>query len=352
MVLNLGRLNHRMHNKLLVADNLIGIVGGRNVGNEYFGMSDKLNFRDFDLLAAGPVVPDISASFDIYWNSQWAYPLSVIHPIETDADDLTTFRVNLTQSLQDSEILKSMTWINQQDWSARFSHLKEQLFWGKARVIYDVPEHVNTQGPIQMAQTLGEVGQETKEELLVVSPYFVPRKKGVQALQRKREQGVTIKILTNSLASTDVVAAHSGYSPYRRGLLRAGVALYEFRHDARARSLYETPPAKADRIGLHTKSVIYDRKIVYVGSLNLDPRSARLNTEIGLLVESPPLANVVARLFEPDFRPENSWRVTLNKDNKLVWHSDTGATRTEPAYRFRHRISNFFFHLLPIKSQL
>lgn len=203
-----------------------------------------------------------------------------------------------------------------------------------------------------MAQQLRELSQQTKSEVFLVSAYFVPRKQGTRNLQQMSERGIHLRILTNSLASTDVVAVHSGYAPYRKALLRSGIDVYEYRPDAENRALHVDSSARAPRMGLHTKSVIYARKTVYVGSLNLDPRTMKLNTEIGVLIESPELAETIIRLFGQDLLPENSWRLELDKEEMIVWYSDTGKTRREPAYRFWDRISNFFFHLLPLESQL
>ncbi len=354
MVFHVGRMNHRMHNKLLVADNLLGIVGGRNIGDEYFGLSkEKLNFRDFDLLALGPVVPEMSSSFDLYWNSEMAFPISTIRSIDTTAEELAALQTQLSHTLQKAEVLAAEGWLIPKSWTEELRSLNGRLFWGEAKVIYDIPSLDKKDVTLtHMAKQLGQVARETQDELLFCSAYFVPRDAGTKSLQDTAGRGVKIRILTNSLAATDVVPVHSGYAPYRKDLLQAGIELYEFRPDGKDRRIHEHPSAKAERFGLHTKSVIYDRTVVYVGSLNLDPRAIELNTEIGVLVHAPELAETMIAMFERDLLPENSWQVQLDRDEKLVWHSDGEPTRREPAHRFFDRILHAVCNLLPIEGLL
>ncbi len=351
-LIHFDRLNHRMHNKLFVADNQVAMVGGRNIGNAYFGLSKKANFRDVDLLASGPVVRDISSSFDAFWNSEWAYPIHVLSLLKPKKDKLAWLRKSIRGRIAKRREIISAFGVNPRDWTAALKKAEKELIWGRGHVIYDRP-HVGTHlFPVHIAREMDRIIQETRKEIFIVTSYFIPTEEGVAILKKLTDRGVRIRVLTNSLASTDVIIANTGYKRYRRMTLEAGAELYEFRPDARDRGIFNTPPVEASRVCLHAKAIIFDRKKVYVGTMNLDPRSVTLNTEIGLLVESPELAARIQDSFEHDLRPENSWQVMLDEKDRIFWKSDRSRRYLQPARSLFQRIVDLLYSPIPLEDQL
>jgi putative cardiolipin synthase len=349
---SMDRLNHRMHNKVFVADNHAAIIGGRNIGNEYFGLSEDVNFRDMDLLSIGPIAGKISDSFDAYWNSRWAYPIEALSPSKIDEEDMTALRDEIRKRMAERREIMQSIGTEPKDWRREINGLRDRLVEGKVQVIYDQPPSGDGAPADQMFRQLIRHFEEVKEEMLVISPYFIPRRKGVELFDTLASKGVKITILTNSLASNDVVFYHSAYKRYRRGLLDAGIDLFELRADAEDRSSYSTAPVLSRWLGLHAKAAVFDKQKVYIGSLNLDPRSARLNTEIGLIIESPALADQVMKAFGRDLKPANSWRVELDERKRMVWKSDETILYRQPARSFSQRTVDFLFWAAPVESQL
>lgn len=351
-VLHLDRLNHRMHNKLIVADNLAAIVGGRNIGNEYFGLNEDTNFRDTDLLTIGPIVDDISASFDLYWNCKWAYPPEAFTSSRPDEKELSRLRKRIKKRIYERQKMLGAFDTEPQDWKDMISQLPDHLIWGKARVLFDQPPTEEGSQPVQMAKELSRVGRQTEKEMFIITPYFVPTDRGIETFREVIVRGAKVRILTNSLASNDVVVTNTAYKRYRRKLLDAGVELYELRADAEGRSLHNTDPVEAEWIGLHSKAAIFDREKVYVGTMNFDPRSMIQNTEVGLLVESPKLAAQLQTAFERDLLPQNSWRIELDEEERIVWKSSAGTRYSQPAKNLWQRIQDWLLPAALIEEQL
>lgn len=363
MLLDFGRVNRRMHNKSFTADNQATIVGGRNVGDEYFEARPDLDFGDLDVLAIGPVVREVSSAFDRYWNSAAAFPITALTNVRLSDEELAEGRAELrahSASQQDSAYAQAL----------RNSQLAEQLrqweiplFWGRAWLVYDDPSKVTTaptDTSTHLAPKLGEVIKRTQREFLVVSPYFVPGKEGVELFRSLRARGVTVKILTNSLASTDVSAVHAGYARYREDLLREGVQLYEVKSTARIREKDRKSDKKeagglagSSRASLHAKTFAFDRRDIFVGSMNLDPRSIELNTEIGVLFESAQAGELFAEDFDRSVK-NNAFRLELKDRLEWVSEEDGVETRftTEPNSSVWRRMGVWFLSLLPIESQL
>ncbi|HEX4779862.1 MAG TPA: phospholipase D family protein [Usitatibacter sp.] len=317
------RLNRRMHNKSFTVDGVATIVGGRNVGNEYFGAGDETLFADLDVLAVGDVVAEVGAAFDLYWNSASAYPASLLLAPATREG---------TQRLEEkfSEVRaepRSQAYLD----AVRNTALVRQLLAGELSVEWAVA-HVTRDDP---AKTLDET--ERRDLLLLtdlvaafgrprrsfdlVSPYFVPGEKGVATLGALARSGVATRVLTNSLAATDVAAVHAGYSKWREPLLRAGVRLYELKSLAgieAARGSGKKPPGGSSPESLHAKTFASDRERIFVGSFNFDPRSALLNTEMGVVIQSPKLA---ARLSEAlDARlAQAAYELRLTPSGAIAW---------------------------------
>jgi putative cardiolipin synthase len=288
-LLDATRLNYRMHNKLFVVDNEIGIVGGRNVGDEYFKGGRDFEFGDYDIIAAGPIVNQISNSFDAYWNSPMAIPIEALAEGKPTAQALDDYRGVLT--LHHARMVEAdapyMRTLAAGEPLAAMLGGKSSLVWAKAEVIYDSPEKGKVQDGEQrgrlLRHRLGEVANAVKAELLIVSPYLVPGPAGMKFFDGLRERDVTVRILTNSLASTDMSIVHSGYQAFRGPLLDKGVSLYEVRPvlgQPTVRGNQLKSPSSG-RYALHAKVFVFDRQRVFVGSMNLDQRSLYLNRKSG-----------------------------------------------------------------------
>jgi putative cardiolipin synthase len=368
-VTDLGRVNRRMHNKSFTADNQITIIGGRNIGDEYFEARPDLNFGDLDVVAVGRVVSEVSRSFDEYWNSEWAFPIAAFgFEGKVDEDDLSAVRETLHQAgeeLRNSPYAKAL----EQTQLVRDIDAGELPFdWGQAWLIYDRPEKMvveSTDETTSVGRRLERVVAQTDHELLVVSPYMVPGKEGVEFFRELVERGVRVRVLTNSLAATDVAAVHSGYGRYRIPMLRAGVELYELKPDADW--LSGAGKSSRQRASLHAKSFAFDRRYLFVGSFNLDPRSDALNTEMGVLFESKDMVRELGAWFEQEIE-RDAYRVELVTvpasegefavtEYELEWVTvDAQGTELrydiEPETSFWRRLGVSLLSILPIESQL
>ncbi|MEE8287765.1 MAG: phospholipase D family protein, partial [Gammaproteobacteria bacterium] len=278
------RANRRMHNKSFTVDNVVTIVGGRNIADEYFQIRTDVEFTDFDVLAVGPVAAEVSGTFDLFWNSGRAVPMEAFG-IEVSDAELDEIRREVAQDVEDTEDGVYAQAVNSR-FVADVMNDRIEPYIGPATVVTDRPEKL--EHPIDdeykaLAQELRRIIEEARSEVIIVTPYFVPGKEGVAFFSSVRAKGVRVLVITNSLASTNHVPVHSGYAPYRKALLEAGIELYEIKVDAMA-SAPDTPPGAPDRLTLHTKAIIVDREIVFVGSLNVDPRSIDINTEMGLFL--------------------------------------------------------------------
>ncbi len=316
-----------MHNKSMTADNQITIVGGRNIGDAYFSADKASDFTDLDLLLAGPVVPEVSAVFDDYWNGAAAYPVSaLVKPPDDAAAQLQAVREYLDRHVAEARGGEYSQTLLASGLAKALESGKLTAYWGHATVIADKaakvtlpPEDDSSHAIPKLAKLLGSAQQ----ELALVSPYFVPDRKSAAWLAQMTKRGVTVRILTNSYAATDVSAVHAGYSPWRKELLEAGVELYELKPSAYAEMAREGKHAhrsmiSKSRASLHAKSYMVDRHLLFVGSLNLDPRSARLNTEMGVVVDSAPLCAALGKDLD---------QALLDVAYKVMLAPDAGAVR-------------------------
>ena len=343
-----NRLNHRMHNKLLVADNQLAILGGRNIGDDYFGQSEQRNFIDTDILLSGEVVAELSEGFDSYWNSQWAYPVNALINLSLIPVHLDTVRERISDRLAERPEIRALA--DNSSSSEDSPDAIEQLLRGPrlewATTVIDDPDVSWFERPDEIAADLTEVALTAQREVLIVSPYLIPTANLLDIASTLIERGVKITVLTNSLATNDVVIAHAGYARYRQGLIDAGIELYEMRGDPEI-----ADEDIAEDISLHSKYIIFDDDVVFVGSMNLDPRSLYLNTELGVVLKSPELAGLLRDSFHNLLRPENAWRVTSTADG-LHWESSAGVIDNQPAKSGWQRVRNWLFSLLPVSSQL
>jgi putative cardiolipin synthase len=359
-VTRFGSVTRRMHNKSFTVDNQVTIVGGRNIGDEYFETHPKFNFSDLDLLAVGPVVEEVSASFDAYWNSELAYPAGTLLDASPSAAQVAELRRTLEEyaaKMQESVYADAL---RGSDLAVALREGSVNYRWGMAGALYDNPEKLVAdpeEEELRLAAQLRPRFEEVQSELLIISPYFVPGRAGVKFLCGLAERGVAVRILTNSLASTDVGIVHAGYAKRRPALLRCGVGLYELnaalaRPEAAGR-------AKGSASSLHAKTFVLDRSTLFVGTLNLDPRAVVYNTEIGIVAREPGMAEEIARWFD-EHLDEIAFRVEryrdLRGDERLRWVRTEGGSEkafdNEPHAGFWRSFAIGLLGLLPIDSQL
>ena len=353
-VTDFSRVNRRMHNKSFTADNQATIVGGRNVGDEYFGAAGDVLFADLDVLAVGPVVDEVSHEFDRYWNSASAYPAQLLltRPVEGDAATIAAEADRIDDTRAAGEYVQAL----------RTSPFVRQLMerqlpfeWAKTRMISDDPAKVLDQARpgTGVAENLENLLGVPHKELDLISPYFVPGKAGTQAFADLAHKGVGVRILTNALEATDVAAVHAGYAKWRKPLLEAGVLLYESRRSWEAGDAREQPGRfGSSASSLHAKTFAVDDQRIFVGSFNFDPRSIELNTEMGLVIDSPALASQLGQAMRTTI-PQRAYQVLLNPDGSLYWiarNANGTTTRydTEPGASVWKRLGVAILSVLPI----
>ena len=309
------RLNRRMHNKSFTADGLVTVTGGRNVGDEYFGFGSGVLFADLDMTAIGPAAKDVEQDFDRYWASESSYPLqSIVKHIPSDPFDTTPATDKETQifleELGESNFVKQL-----HDGSL-------PLIWTEVDLISDDPAKVlqKSKEADSVLAHIVPLMQDTKEELLIISPYFVPAKQGSALFRRLANEGKEVAVLTNSLAATDVVPVHAGYAKYRKPLLLAGISLYELKPQATVVTKNHGGIIKSSGASLHAKTFIIDNKTLFVGSFNMDPRSAALNTEMGFVFNSEEMARYLADNMKQK-QMEYSYKVSKTPKGKLHWET-------------------------------
>jgi putative cardiolipin synthase len=358
-----GSVTRRMHNKSFTVDNQTTILGGRNIGNEYFEADPDLAFADLDVLAIGPAVSEVSASFDQYWNSELAYPASVLKGEPPTSQETEKARQRLSEFVAQQTDSPYLQALRNSNLANKLRQNDVRFYWGEAEVVYDQPEkllHDFDKTEYHLAPKLEPYLEGIGEELIIFSPYFVPGKEGTAFLRQLSERGVRVRILTNSLASTDVGIVHAGYVKYREDLLRAGVELYEMnKRLSREQRKEKKGIHGSSKASLHAKSFVFDRKQVFIGSLNLDPRAVYHNTEIGVIFASELMAKEMADWFDQNIA-QLAFRLELQKDEngyeQILWHGlDNGKSRlfnVEPHTGFWRRFGIGFMSLLPIESQL
>ena len=357
-----GSVTRRMHNKSFTVDNQVTIVGGRNIGNEYFDADPDLAFGDLDVMTIGPVVKEVSVSFDKYWNSELAYPIATLkRRVEVEKlDEARPDWERFVREQKDSAYYKALDNSN----LARQLRAREAKYtWGEAKALYDKPEKIthDTQSKeLHLAPQLAPYVDQLTDELIILSAYFVPGKEGVQFLKDLRKRGIRVRILTNSLASTDVTLVHAGYGKYRREMLRAGIELYEVNEKLSKKERKEKKgESGSSKASLHAKAFIFDRETLFIGSLNLDPRSFDQNTEIGIVFQSPELGAMMAENFDRDMGSK-AFKVELHRDEDgmefLRWViTENGETKIfthDPYTSLWRRFLLSLAGLLPIESQL
>jgi len=363
-----ARLNRRMHNKSFTADNQYTVVGGRNVGDEYFDALADNNFYDLDLLVTGPLVQEVSNQFDIYWNHEIAVPIYAFDQNTATAEDLEKVRVSLTEFLKAQSDTLYADDVRESELADALQGGEYRVYTGNGKVIFDDPDKGLGRSLHEievMQELLDPYFKNAKRDVILISPYFVPGDQGVKNMIARVDEGVSVSVITNSYESTDSSPVHAAYSRYREALLAGGVKLYELKRSSR-RPRAKHSVAFDSEASLHTKTFIVDGESVFVGSLNLDPRSIDINTEMGILLHSPEMARTFSHELESDAK-EHIYELKLVRNPPqskgefttytydIVWlervDGEIVRHESEPGIGFTDQIKLFFSGLVP-ESQI
>jgi putative cardiolipin synthase len=358
------RLNRRMHNKSFIVDGNVAIVGGRNIGDAYFDASGDTNFRDLDVVAIGSVVGQAAVAFDKYWNSDAAFPVAAFTDHQGSDAQLAKLRVQLKEHSRAFAETDYAQEAQQELPNGPTADRRGQWFWGEGELVADEPEKIEAkkdEPAFRIGPKIKTILDAAQSQVLLTTPYFIPGKSGTEYLTGIASRGVEVEALTNSLASTDEPAAHAGYASYRRALLEGGVKLFELRPAVGGKQP-ATAYGTSSGVALHAKSIVVDKRYVFVGSMNIDQRSKLLNTEMGVIVDCPPLAAAVAEFFGKAIAPSSSFRVTLAeaKDGhpagRMQWISQEAdkpvIVDSEPEATAARRLEVNLLRLLPLEGLL
>ena len=360
-IVRAAQIDYRMHAKSFTADNQATILGGRNIGDEYFDADPDLAFTDIDVLSIGPPVGEVSNEFDSYWNAEHAYPVNILIRPGTDKDlaDLRSKKDAFYKKQSTSDYVKAL---NDSDLAKGLKDGSLAFGWSEARVIHDSPqkEDLKKAGTDELLiSQLAPYITGAKKTVDIVSPYFVPGDRATEALCKLSRDGVQVRILTNSLASNDVSAVHAGYAKYRRKLLRCGVRLFELDESLKDREgkMFTWLPGLA-KSSLHAKTMAFDGEIMFVGSFNFDQRSLHINNEIGLLFHDPAIAGAAAKHFE-DIVNKVAFEVSVARESgreNMKWTGGQGGPDVvmakEPYATTMQKLTVGILKWLPIESQL
>ena len=352
-----SRINRRMHNKSFTIDNKVTVIGGRNIADEYFGARQDINFGDVDVLSIGPVVQDVSNMFDLYWNSDKAAPVPAFAKMPDDpVAALEALRKKVRDVLADvadtqyGEAVKA-------DYDSYIYGKARQLTWAPYKLAYDSPDKADkklAEDAKKITTTLAGVVEKANKELVVVSPYFVPRKSGLAYFQGLIDRGLDVIVITNSLAANNHGIVHSGYMGSRKKLLKMGVRLFETKVTATVTGV-ERGGAGASLATLHTKAFMVDREYVFVGSFNWDPRSVAINTELGVIIDSPEMGDSLGKQIDSALL-NRTYEVVLNEDGNLRWVDNAGdepiILTKEPDASWWRRTKAQMGRILPVRGQL
>ena len=352
-----SRLNRRMHTKSFTADNEATIVGGRNIADEYYGARHDINFGDIDALAIGPIVNEVSTMFDAFWNNPLSMPILAVADMPENPDlVLNELRDNIDQQIKNAENSQYSAAVIA-DFEKYLAAEEDRFTWAPYVLAYDPPEKANkklAKDAPSIVDPLIESVMKAQQELIVISPYFVPRKKGLKFFQQLRDRGIEVSIVTNSLAANNHTIVHSGYAPSRKPLLQMGVRIFEVKTTGSTEESGKT--GNEDALAtLHAKAYIVDSDELFVGSFNWDPRSINLNTEIGVIIESSELTEEMLIRLERG-EAKNAYEVVLNDIGQLRWVDRSDGEEVilskEPDTTWAKRTSAVLMELLPVRGQL
>ena len=354
---SMSRISRRMHNKSFTVDNQMTLIGGRNIANEYFDANPGEKFGDLDVLAIGPVVPEVSNMFDSYWNHRASMPILALADVPENAEEaLATFSEIVAESLEEVAASKYADAVR----SSLLNFVQTDagaFIWAEYDLVFDSPDKAipaESETAALITTQLRESIIDVEEEVFVVTPYFVLRKDNFEGFRELRNKNIEITVLTNSLASNNHTVSHSGYAAIRKDMLEMGVNLYELRA-SQSIPADESAGVQDAKTTLHAKAFAVDRKKIFIGSFNWNQRSANLDTELGVIIHSPQIAaQMVERVTTA--LPTASFEVFLNEKDDLRWrgHEDSQEVivENEPQTSFWHRFNAGFLRMLPIKSQL
>lgn len=366
---NAPRLDYRMHNKLLVVDNEVALMGGRNIGDQYFQIDPESQFADDDVFATGPIVPRLSATFDEFWNSNLSIPVEALAGGKPSHAELNEHREELNDQRQELKA-DGVDYVKRIASGEPFNGIRSgrlPLVWAHAKLVSDSPDKKKVENGEMvgrlMHRAVANAASAVKSEVLIITPYLIPGKEGMQLFKDLRQRKVRVRILTSSLESSTVLLAQAGYMHYRLPLLEDGVELYEIRSLlGNTRGSGETKAiSRYGNYSLHAKLFVFDRQRVFIGSMNFDQRSMHLNTEIGLIIDSPELARQIAARFEAMVQPANAYALALRPNAmgetpNLVWRTlENGKAveyDTEPARSIWQKIGVDLLTLLPLDKEL
>ena len=354
---NLSRINRRMHTKSFTVDSQVTILGGRNIADEYFGAREDAKFGDLDVVGVGSVAKGVSNMFDSFWNHETALPVPAFAKMPDDPTaELEKLRARIEASSEQIEQTKYAHAVVARELEFLDKDI-DVLDWAPYKLVYDSPDKgiKSKSGPsIAITTALLEALQSAEKELIVLSPYFVPRKTGVEIFSDLQARGVKVTIITNSLAANNHATVHGGYAPSRKPLLRNGIKIYEVRPDADVPGS-EIIAASGAKATMHTKAFLVDRQEVFIGSFNFDPRSANLNTESGVLIRSERLARHFGDLLCSRLG-EQTYEVFLNDDGNLRWRGFSDGQeaiyKKEPEATWGQKFAAGFMRIMPVRGQL
>jgi len=353
-----NRVNRRMHNKSFTVDNQATIIGGRNIANEYFAARDDVNFGDLDVFGIGPVVQDVSTMFDTYWSHRSAVPVPAFAKIPDNTDEtLARLRENIEEAVRSFDNTQYKEAFAE-NWEALADGSSGQkLAWAPYQLVYDSPDKSiksKAAEAVSITSPLRDAILSAERQVVIISPYFVPLRTGVEGLTELQNSGVQVSVITNGLAANNHAVVHSGYAPSREPLLKNGIKLYEVKANAKMSGV-DRGGKNASLATLHTKAFLVDDNVFFLGSFNFDPRSANINTELGVIIESEEIAKSIQKQLD-DRLLSNTYELALDDKGKIIWLDKAGdypvSYKKEPDTSGWDRFKVGFMSLLPIKSQL
>lgn len=345
-------MNRRMHNKMIIADGHVIVLGGRNIADEYFGLSPKYNFLDLDFLAAGSVVPQISTAFDAYWNADLAKPISQIAQPRDDSSLDSLLDRELAVVSNNADLLASFP-TEPRDWRAEFVESAKTWHLGTAYYIQDDPVSTG-QETLRLAEMLERLAAQTQEELIVASGYLLPTPEIFDALRKEIDRGVRVRLLTGTMEAINHTPVYAHYRKHIDTILDMGAELYELdaHPQPEVQEAVHVPPVQGEYTAIHLKAIVGDRKRAFLGSLNIDPRALVINTEGGLYIESDTFAAELTDWLEVLMSPDSAWQVSRAESGQIQWTSNRGTRERSPDRGRVHRALASVFSVLPIEDQL
>ena len=350
--LQMSTFNYRMHNKIFLVDGVAAVMGGRNIGDEYFGQDPSFNFQDMDAIALGDVAAEAGRAFDLFWNAEHAIPVDALSndpehmPTAHQTHVLAEARERVRPEGEHDPTAATANWLNA---------LSDELLWTEARVIVDRPDRSSEHPDSAFMALAQDPSLRPEQSLVIQTAYLIPNGPTMGNIEVLGERGVDLKILTNSAQSNNHNSVHAFYVPYRKRLIEAGVDLYEVQGSGSLAS-YLDRVGDDGRAGLHTKALVIDERIAVIGSYNMDPRSRVWNSEIALIVDDADFAAEVLEEMARDFTPDAAWHVTLDENGKLVWSGEFDGEAVQfskdPGTSWWTRFVWGVMRILPLENEL